>query len=660
MVFLEDSFRLTPLLAVPNKKPLDLGCGRLSASISTNGDILSLNGYHPQVGFVTLAPIAQFPNDQFYNSDFVRQYRSRLIDLFNTQGRSFGLRIQGEVQDQAWHLVERSAPFLRSTLGALVVSSLFLALDVDHYAVLINQVEIHNTGEEEAVFDYDFGGTLSMNRTSYGQITEAGPIPMPPAENALVVRGNHLTVKNRHLPARADIFLFKDSQPLLLSATAKTAASPIDYTYAGKILLAKGETCLLSIVYALTSGEQEPFIPDSALVGEWIERAKASLPKWKTRHEETADFIIQRNIDYILSCCVIPTTDEHTCIVTDHQILPLSWNRDIYYMIQLLFAAERQVAHLIEDAQQQAWREKVQHVLKGHLLWTFEIAERPHRYWGRAYLTTGYCKDEVFQLDQQCYPLLELCDYVARFHDASLVKRVQSQLNDILMMLLEHRHEQKYLFMTKETPADDHVAHPYHFSSHVLLWWTFHQLAHLNSSVPFTTIDLESWAEQVRRDCLEVFPTSYMGKTIFAYLTDLQEHYQLYHDANDLPTLYAPLWGFCRSDDQVWQQTIQFALSTHNVGGFYPGAFGGIGSVHAPHPWPLGDGQELLYARIQHDSERYEQVLQKLTRIVQWDGLFSESIDAKTGQVATRHWFSWPGAFVSTILLDAHQNPLTS
>jgi uncharacterized protein len=651
MALFENTLTTTPLLPVPNKKPLDLGCGRLSASISSNGDILSLNGYHPRVGFITLAPIAQFPDDQFYNTAFVRQYRRRLTELFETGGLGFGMRPQGNIQDQRLHLLENSAPLLRYHLDTLEVSSLFLALDVEHYGCLINQVEIHNTGEEDAIFAYEFGGTLSINRCSYGQITEAGPIPMPPLENVLVVKDNHLSITNRHLPARADVFLFDDSYPLLLSSARKTTAAPVDYTHTEQITLGKEETRVITIIYTLTPSEKRPFIPSALQAKEWTRKAKDLLPKWQTGHDETTSFIIQRNLDYILSCCAIPVTDEHVCVLTDHQILPLSWNRDVYYMLQLLFVAERRAASLIEHSRQSAWQEKIQHVLRGHLLWTFETAERPHRYWGRAYLTTGYCKDDVFQLDQQCYPLLELCDYFTRYEDADIVRRVAPQVNEILTMLMDHKDEQKWLFKTGETPGDDHVVHPYHFSSHVLVWWTLCQLARLNSSVPFTTRNLLTWAENVQQDCLASFTTT-QDNALFAYLTDLQGNYQLYHDANDLPTVYAPIWGFCQQDDPVWQQTLQFGLSTQNKGGFYPGAFGGLGSVHTPHPWPLGDGQELLYAHILHDPKRYEQVLQKLTRVVLWDGLFSETIHEETGLVASRHWFSWPGAFISTVLLS--------
>jgi hypothetical protein len=214
----------------------------------------------------------------------------------------------------------------------------------------------------------------------------------------------------------------------------------------------------------------------------WVREAKAALPHWKPWDDETAAFIVQRNIDYLLSCCAVPVTDEHVCAITDHQLLPLAWNRDVYYMIQLLFVAEQQTERLVEACWQAAWREKVQRVIRGHLLWTFETAQRPHRYWGRAYLTTGYCKNDVFQLDQQCYPLLELCDYFTRYRDEHLVSRVSSQVNEILDMLMEYKDEHTWLFKTGETPADDAVAYPYHFSSQVLVWWTLKHLASLNAT----------------------------------------------------------------------------------------------------------------------------------------------------------------------------------
>lgn len=110
MSLIETTATTVPLLAVPNKKPVDLGCGRLSASVSADGQILSLNGYHPQVGFITLTPIEQFPGTQFYNPSFVRQYRRRLVDLSEQTRHGFGLRVRGDVRQQTLHLLEKTVP----------------------------------------------------------------------------------------------------------------------------------------------------------------------------------------------------------------------------------------------------------------------------------------------------------------------------------------------------------------------------------------------------------------------------------------------------------------------------------------------------------------------------------------------------------------------
>jgi uncharacterized protein YbcV (DUF1398 family) len=566
--------------------------------------------------------------------------------------------VQGDIQQPTLHLLEKSIPLFRYRLETLEVSSLFLAGDNEGTGYLINQVEVFNTGETAAIFPYEFGGTWSMNRCSYAQLTEAGPIPLPPLENALEVRENHLSLVNGHLPARTDVYLFDNDNPLLLSPACETAAEPVNYAHRGEIHLEKDERRLLTIVYILVPSEEEPLPVSASQVEGWSKKAQAALPHWKSWEDETAAFIVQRNIDYILSCCAVPVTDEHVCVITDHQLLPLAWNRDVYYMIHLLMVAEQLSEQVVAASWQTAWQEKVQRVVRGHLLWMFEIVQRPHRYWGRAYLTTGYCKDDDFELDEQCYPLLELCDYCMRFGDEPLFRRVSSQVNEILNMLMEYKDSRVWLFQTRETPADDMVKYPYHFSSQILLWWTLKQLASVQEKMPFTTYDLATWAENVRQACLTAFRTECEGKAVFAYVTDLHGNSQLYYDANDLPTIYAPVWEFCHPHDVVWDQTLQFALSTSNKGGYYPGVFGGLGSIHTPHPWPLGYVQELLYAQVIGDQERWQRVWQKLKQVVQWDGLFSEAINEETGQVESRHWFSWPGAFLSTILLGRERRSM--
>ncbi len=326
------------------------------------------------------------------------------------------------------------------------------------------------------------------------------------------------------------------------------------------------------------------------------------------------------------------------CLLTDHQILPLSWTRDAYFVLQALC--------LHPSAQ-------TLDLLRRHLSWLFEIAWRPAGYWGRAYLANGQPKDHIFQLDQQCYPLLELTEYAALGGDAETVARLVQHVPTVLQIILEKQAPQTMLFATEETPADDPLPFPYHFSSQILLWHTLRQLADLNRHWRFTSLDLVALAEAVRAAIQRHLVAEHMGRTLFAYATDLAGGYHFYHDANDLPTVLAPLWGFCAADDQTWRATMEFAFRPDNAAGYYRGPVGGLGSIHTPGAWPLGDVQELLYARVVGNAQRMQAALDRLVTTACWDGALPEARDPISGAVRSRHWFAWPNA----ALVAALQHP---
>src|SRR4029453_15545723 len=136
-----------------------------------------------------------------------------------------------------------------------------------------------------------------------------------------------------------------------------------------------------------------------------------------------------------------------------------------------------------------------------------------------------------------------------------------------------------------------------------------------------------------------------------------------YHDANDLPTVFAPAWGFCDVDDPVWRATIRFAWVRENDG-YFAGPAGGGGSLHTRHPWPLGDLQEIVVARVLGDAARERRGGGRLAggagwaggppggRVATWDGLPPEAYDETTGAMASRHHFAWPAALRALLALD--------
>lgn len=271
----------------------------------------------------------------------------------------------------------------------------------------------------------------------------------------------------------------------------------------------------------------------------------------------------------------------------------------------------------------------------------------------------------VFQQDQQCYPLLELCDFLEVFpSENGFVKEILSEgvIPQILDMLKDYQDPLTGLYTTDETPGDDAVEYPFHFSSHVLLWHTITRICNLVKIMPDATelqqSELLSQANQIRESTLKHFVTKNpaTGNTMFAYLTDGAGQYTFYHDANDFPTLFIPVWGFSNTTQLqgIWRNTMDFGLSTANKGGFYPeGEFGGLGSVHTEAPWPLGYAQELVYANLIGDSVASEDAWRRIKGAMFWDGLFPEAVDSQTGDCLSKAWFSWAGSMIGSAILPS-------
>ncbi|MBW3604493.1 MAG: glycoside hydrolase family 125 protein [Actinobacteria bacterium] len=260
-------------------------------------------------------------------------------------------------------------------------------------------------------------------------------------------------------------------------------------------------------------------------------------------------------------------------------------------------------------------------------------------------------KDPAFQLDQQCYPLLELAEAVRRWpHERRLAPYIDA-VPAVLRAIRARQAPTAALFATEETPADDPLRLPYHFSSHVLLWHTLRHLADALADRALTRM-----ADAVAAATREHFTVRHRQQTLFAYAIDLAGDRRIYHDANDLPTALAVDWGFCGADDPVWQATMAFAFSEDNTG-WTPGRYGGLGSDHSAGAWPLGDVQELAYRHAVGDTVRERQVLQRLVATAAWDGALPEARDPNSRAIVSRHWFAWPGVALAYLYLTLPEDP---
>src|SRR5205085_1228656 len=158
-----------------------------------------------------------------------------------------------------------------------------------------------------------------------------------------------------------------------------------------------------------------------------------------------------------------PRVGDATAMLADHEILPLVWTRDAYYVCRALLAVGARDRRLLA-------------IVTEFIRWTFEVAERVDGWWPRASLASGKAKDPAFQLDQQLFPLLLAAD-AGRLAEAGVDAPYAAICRQTVDALLEKR-TPFGLIATDETPADDPLAQPYHFSSHVLLWRVLQAYAH--------------------------------------------------------------------------------------------------------------------------------------------------------------------------------------
>jgi hypothetical protein len=631
-------------------KPLDFGNGRVAGSVSDQGRLIALNTAHPRHGYVTLTCVPPFPDDRWYDPAYVRRYRAALAapDL-----PGIGFTFLGTAHyPSTCALVADALPRVHLTIAPNITVEIVTfapSLDGAPAAGAVQICTLTNQRDEPYELSYSWGGTLSLTRSSYAQLTEGGPIPRPPDAYVVAQADQQLTIENSGLGWAVAVRGIPTHQErpsggmpniqldgVLWHEPHATQRMVVAYGFGATGVDAERQAADLA---GLDSGK---------LLDETVRSWEEMTALVTATEPPEAAWLTARAITYVLACCAVPV-GEAMCVITDHQLLPLAWTRDAYYEIQPLLGL-RQHAHNV-GGRGAALRAAIEALVQRHLIWLFETAERPDGMWGRAYLTNGHCKDRVFQLDQQCYPLLELADYCTMTGDTALVTRLRGHVGPLIELLMQRRAADAWLFPTSETPADDQVEMPYHLSSQIVVWRTFRALASLNAHVAFTDRDLANAAEQVRRAVYRHMVVVHAGQPLFCYLTDLQGGYRLYHDANDLPTALAPVWGFCSSDDPIWRATIAFAYSEANVGGYYSGRYPGLGSVHTPHPWPLGAVQALLVAGLLRDAPWRERAWRTLHDRACWDGMLCEAYDEATGAVASRHWFAWPGAALAMLAL---------
>ncbi|KAH8666867.1 Six-hairpin glycosidase-like protein [Xylariales sp. PMI_506] len=658
---------------LPRERPsktIDVGRNGSSAALEPLGSILQLSAFHPYHGIVLASPYEQFDGARFRDQKYVRAYRKHMLNSVSSLTPGFGLRFDDPVDHVEIDLQTSSLATVTFDLPGGI--SVALSTRIEACGQLIQSAVLSSATTTVTRVSYTLGLGISVNRASYGQLTEGGPIPIPKSENHLRTHdgGAFFSVTNPHLGAHLEGCLEDGGEtvPLHVLHAQTTTDVPIKAAVSRWVdILPGSETTIVARFQLFPDTEiRGGFLPLSAQ----LRLTEGLFQGWKN-NGALGTFIIRRNLEYILGCLAVPVADHDVALMTDHVALPLGWNRDNYWQLWFMLNVRRNISALIYPEAMLEYRAAIDRVVQGHLIWVFRRAYRPQKFWHRSYLVTGKPKDgPTFQLDQQCYPLLELCDFHDNYpNETKLVQEIifEGVPAEILTLLWSKRDAETGLFPTDETPGDDKVEYPFHFSSHVLLWYTLSRMIQLLEDVGSPSnlkiATLQEQASELQRVTMHHFVTSNQvnGEPVFAYLSDGHGHHTHYHDANDIPTLFAAKWDFIKPTRElgVWKNTMDWATSPDNAGGYFGGGgddsqpFAGLGSVHTPDPWTLGYFQEFMYANMTGNATAQRDAWRRIRGVVLFDGTFSEAVDAATGAVTSKAWFNWPGCMIGSALIPS-------
>jgi uncharacterized protein len=612
-------------------KPLDVGNGQVCASFAMDGSWLSLGRPHPGRGFVELTGGPAFDEALRGRPDAVRRHRHQL-----TLAGNAALRLTGEVPEVApdpgppgrprWSGAGRSGGYRAEAWAAAGRPA-------------VTQRHVLSAGPDRRPRRLALVASGRLQRPPFAEITEVSPLPPLPSLPSTTAQGTVLRLRDRALPAAARLEVaVAGGATEGWRVDADAARLPISWDPGREPTLEITVTCALA--------PEDPPAPDDrprpAPPGDRRSRA-GRLPTGlhlPARLRPRLARVVDGALGYVLGCTALAVVPGERCLVTDHRLLQLSWTRDAYYQALLLLAARQLEPRGLP-------------VVAEHLRWLWFRCDRADG-WMRSHLPNGAVKDRAFQADQQLYPVLELLDYREAAGTWPEVPPGRAGWGEAVAEAWRALPIDPELGLVagEENPADDPASLPYLLSTQILHWHTATRLRAHAAELGLAAPALARTADTARSAIRDRFacPGPFGGQ--WAYETDGRGRSRRYHDANDLPTALAPLWGLCRPDDPQWSATLRFALDPANPG-WSPGRWGGLGSAHTPGTWPLGDIQEWVAASLLGDTGRAERALVRLLAVAAPDGLLPETYDSGTGRWLARPWFAWPAATLAALALGA-------
>jgi hypothetical protein len=269
----------------------------------------------------------QFDGSRYYDVPYVRAYRTRMLQWIQEDRPGFGLDFQISTHLVSIKIVETNVALYNMNLGNIHLS---IAVKVAEDGSFVQYATATNTGAECECLPFTWRLNISLNRASYGQLTEGGPIQPPPSCNVLRRIGDTtLRICNPNLDSQLVAQLDTNGSSLDLHhvPNEQTTNATIDAAVKGHLHIPIGGTARLCASFRLlpdTKQHTETFLSARYTSDAFQQDGKL---RWKYDNRLTT-YVLSRNVDYILANCVVPLSESTAAIVTDHVALPLGWNRD--------------------------------------------------------------------------------------------------------------------------------------------------------------------------------------------------------------------------------------------------------------------------------------------------------------------------------------------
>lgn len=163
--------------------------------------------------------------------------------------------------------------------------------------------------------------------------------------------------------------------------------------------------------------------------------------------------------------------------------------------------------------------------------------------------------------------------------------------------------------------------------------------------------DAEVFSKEVREAIEQYAIVPGREDEVYAYEVDGFGEYNIMDDAN-LPSLLSmPYIGYCKKDNERYQNTRKMILSDANPYYYVGSKMRGIGSPHTPERYVWHIALAIQGITAQSEEERRE-ILHMLEATDGGTGMMHEAVNVDNPSDYTRPWFSWANSVFCELVLE--------